>query len=105
MKGLGNYRFRSQVERRLGTLVQYRGPTAVVRFHNGATYSLPSKPLRKVGIEAGKRFVLLVTRRGGSVSDIRVEPPPRARPPTAPRPMPKVMVKSGRKLVTRRRSS
>lgn len=80
----------------------YRGDKAVVRFHNGTTYALPAEPLRKVGIQPQGRFVLLVTRVGGDVSDISVEPPPKARPPMPRRPTPKVMVKDGRKLITRR---
>lgn len=102
MRGLGNYRFRPQVERRLGTLVLFRGGKAVVRFHNGATYALPSEPLKKIGVKPKGRFVLIVTRVGGEVVDISVEPPPEARPPMPRRATPKVMVKDGRKLITRK---
>lgn len=102
MKGLGNYRFRQQVERRLGTLVQFRGEKAVVRFHNGMTYAMPAEPMKKIGVEPGTRFVLLVTRSGGEVVGVRVERPPKARPALPEREQPKVLVKTGRKLITRR---
>jgi len=80
----------------------YRGKKAVVRFHNGTTYALPAEPMKKVGIKKGGRFVLLVTRSAGNVVEVRIEPPPRARPPLPRRPTPKVVVKDGRKLITRR---
>jgi len=102
VKGLGNYRFRPQVERRLGTLVAYRGKRAVVRFHNGLTYALPAEPMEKLDLKAGGRFVLLITRMGGEVADVRVEPPPQARPALPRQATPKVLVKDGRKLITRR---
>jgi hypothetical protein len=103
VKGLGNYRFPPQVERRLGTLVQYRGGKAVVRFHNGMTYALPAEPLKKVGVEADGKFVIIITRVGGDVAEIRVEQPSEARPALPRRLTPKVVVKTGRKLITRKK--
>lgn len=80
MKALGNYRIRSQIERRLGTVVSYDGPKAVVRFQDGI-YSLPAEKLREVGVAEGGRFVLLIERRGGEVVSVRVDRAPEARPP------------------------
>jgi hypothetical protein len=102
VKGLGNYRFPAQIERKLGQLVMYRGERAVVRFRSGETYALPAAPLRKIDIEPGGRFVLLVTRRGETVTEIRVEQPPEARPAMPKREDPKVQQRVGRKLITRK---
>lgn len=102
MKGLGNYRFLPQTERKLGQLVTYRGDRAVVRFRSGETYALPAEPLRKIKVEEGGRFVLLITRLADTVTEIRVEPPPEPRPARAQRDEPKVQKRVGRKLVTRK---
>jgi hypothetical protein len=102
VKGLGNYRFPPQTERKLGYLVMYRGPRAVVRFRSGETYSIPAPPLRKIGIEPGGRFVFIVVRVGKTVKEIRVEIPPAARPARPKREGPKVQNRVGRKLVTRK---
>lgn len=109
MKGWGNYRFRKKrskavpkVERTPGVVLKYRGSKAIVRFHDGASYSIPSAPLKKIGIDPGERFRMLIIRVSGAVQDIRVERMPEARPPMQPRSMPKVVVRDGKKLTTRK---
>lgn len=104
VKGLGNYRFAREVreERRPVMLLQYKGAQALVRFHNGSTFSIPAKPLRALGIEPSTRFLLIVTRLGKTVQDIRVEPFAEARPARPKRATPKFMIRTGRRLITRR---
>lgn len=102
MKGLGNYRFAEQVERKPGVLMFYRGSKAVVRFHDGQSYSLPAQPLRRLDMKPDERFVMLVTRRGKAVTEVRIERPPKARPALSRGAMPKVVVRDGKKLVTRK---
>lgn len=108
MKGWGNYRFQKRsknapnIERTPGVLLRYRGSKAIVRFHDGASYSIPSAPLKKIGVKAGDRFRMIVVRIQGAVQDIRVESMPEARPPMQPRAMPKVVVRDGKKLTTRK---
>lgn len=109
MKGLGNYRFqpkaaaaRENVERIPAWLLAYRGDRALVRFHDGTSYSIPAAPLKKIGVQSEQRFMLVVTRVNGSVKEYRVEPMALPRPPRAASAMPKVVVRSGRKMVTRK---
>lgn len=102
MRGYGNYRFAPQVERKPATLVVFRGPKAVVRFHDGMTYAIPSAPLKKIGVTPEQRFMLVITRVAGDVRDVRVEPLARARPARQRRALPKVVVKDGKKLITRK---
>lgn len=83
-------------------LLSYKGSRALVRFHNGATFAIPSKPLKKLGIEPQTRFLLIVKRLGKKVQDIRVERFTEARPPRAKSMTPKIMLKEGRRLITRR---
>lgn len=102
MKGFGNYRFAPQVERKPATLLVYRGSKAVVRFHDGTTYAIPSQPLRKISVKPEERFVMMITRVAGKVQEVRVEPLAEARPARIMRAMPKVVVKDGKKLITRK---
>lgn len=102
MKGYGSYRFQDSVERKPGVLLLYRGDRGIVRFHDGLTQALPAKPLRDVGVEPDGRFVLVVVRRGPDLQEVRVEPIAAARPRVTPRAPAKVVVRQGRKLVTRR---
>lgn len=101
--GYGNYRFPPQVERKPAVLLLYRGPKAVVRFHDGTTYGIPSEALRRLGTAPGQRFVLVVTRVGGKITEVRVETVAEARPAMTARGTPKVVVRDGRKLITRKR--
>jgi hypothetical protein len=107
VKGLGNYRFQRgaaapNIERRPGILLMYRGAKALVRFHDGGTYAIPAAPLKKIGIAPKQRFRMLVIRDRGKVLDVRVEPLPEARPSRPEQSMPKVQMRNGRKLTTRK---
>jgi hypothetical protein len=101
VKGLGNYRFSSE-ERRAAILLQYRGSKALVRFHNGPTFAIPAEPLKRMNIEPQARFLIIVKRLGKTIQDIRVELPPKARPARPKGLTPKIMFRSGRRLITRR---
>lgn len=103
MRGYGNYRFAPQVERKPARLILYRGPRAVVRFHDGLTHAIPAKPLRKLDIQPEQLFMLIITRVAGDVRDVRVEPIADARPAQHAATTPKVVVRQGRKLITRKR--
>lgn len=74
----------------------------MVRFHDGGAYSIPAEPLKKIGVEVGNRFTLVIVRVAGDVQDVRVEPLTPARPPRPEQVMPKVVVRSGRKLTPRK---
>lgn len=83
-------------------LLAYRGKRAVVRFHNGQSYGMPAAPLKKIGVKEGERFRLVTIRLSGVVQDIRVERLAAPRPPRAKQEMPKVVMRDGRKLTTRK---
>ena len=109
MKGIGNYRNvppsmpAVSTERRLAQVALFRGPRASVRFIDGTTYSIPSEPLHKLGIAPGGMFVLIIEYRGRDVSGYRVERQPAARGAAPARPtQPKVMIRDGLKVTTRR---
>jgi hypothetical protein len=102
MKGLGNYRFQRQEERKPVTLLSYRGAQALVRLHNGSTFAIPAKPLKALNIEPQTRFLLIIVRCGKRVEDIRVERFIEARPARAKAVTPKILMKDGRRLITRR---
>lgn len=104
MKGIGNYSSVSgpQTERQAGTLVAYQGPRATITLMSGMTYSAPAEPFRKAGIEAHGRFIMATKRVGKVVIEVRVSKPPEARPPTERRQTPKVYVKDGARIATRR---
>lgn len=108
MKGLGNYRFhpkaapRENIERIPAWLLGYRGDRALVRFHDGTAYSIPADPLKKIGVEPEQRFLLLITRVNGVVREYRVEALAPPRPPRPGSVMPKVVVRDGKKMTTRK---
>jgi len=106
MKGLGNYRQLQQqpnsVERRLAQLAVIQGPRASIRFIDGTSYSMPSEPLRKIGVKPGGMFLLITEYRGRDVVSVRVELQGEARGAAPGRAQPKVMVRTGLKLTTRR---
>lgn len=104
LRGLGNYATTQtpRVERRPAMVVKYQGQRAHIRFHDGTTYGMPAVPLRQVGIPEGGTFVIVTTWLGKTPIESRVEPPAVARPALDRRSgTPKIVVRSGRKLVTR----
>lgn len=103
MKGIGNYsQLAQQVERQTGTLVASQGPRSTITLMGGMTYSVPTEPFRKADVKPGERFVMLTTRVNGRVVSCVVSKPPAARPPLDRRQTPKVYVREGERVVTRR---
>lgn len=92
------------IERLFGALMTYQGPSALITFREGYTYSMPAAPFRRLGIVPGERIRLLVRRVSGRVVGVRVEAIAPSRPARADKqgPRPKVQVRRGRKLITRR---
>lgn len=104
MSGLGNYRqTKDQVERKPGRLLSLKGAKAIVRFHDGMTYGLPAAPFRRLGIAQEGHFTLVIRRAGKTIVEIRVEPLARARPSRPRQATPKVYLRNGRRLATRKR--
>lgn len=91
-----------QVERKPGTLLSFKGSKAIVRFHDGMTYGLPAVPFKRLSIAEGARFVLVVRRVGRAIIEVRVERPAEARPARPRQATPKVYLREGRKLATRK---
>lgn len=104
MKGIGNYTSvpAPQVERQAGTLVAYQGPRATVTLMSGMTYSVPAGPFRAAQIAQGDRFIMETTRVASRVMDVRVMKPHAARPALDRRQTPKVYVRDGTRVATRR---
>lgn len=102
MKRLGSYSNPLRVERRPAVVVIYQGNRAHIRFHDGQTYGMPAEPLRKAGIAEGGMFFVVTTWSGKVPVESRVEPPSAPRAALEKRATPKVMVKDGAKLTTRR---
>lgn len=105
MRGLGNYKLpppRPTIERKIGNLLVYQGSQAVVRFLDGQAYGLPAELMRRLEITPGERFVMEVVRVGRDVVDVRVERAPVTRPALGRMLTPKVQVRDGKKLTTRR---
>jgi hypothetical protein len=105
VKGLGNYRQiapAASTERRLAQIATFQGPRAAIRFIDGSTYSMPSEPLRKLGLVPGGMFVLITEYRGKTIVSVRVERQGEARGAAPGRAQPKVMVRDGMKVTTRR---
>lgn len=97
-----SYRSSSQVERKPARLIAYRGPRALVAYHNGQTYSMPSEPLKLLLLRAGDPFLVIITWESGKIRDVRAERPAPRREDVRPMSMVKVMVKKGRRVQTRR---
>lgn len=105
MKGLGNYRelpAAPQIERQHGTVVAYQGPRATVAIRGGQVYSMMSEPLRKAGVVEGGPFVMSTTRVAGRIVEVKVQAPTEARPPMPRRGTPKVYLKDGQRMSTRK---
>ena len=97
-----SYRSNTQTERKPARLVTYRGPRALVSYHDGQTYTMPSQPLRKLGLKPADRFFVVVVWEGGRIREVRAERQPAARPMTRRPVVPKIMVRDGRRVQTRR---
>jgi len=83
-------------------VVKYQGQRAHIRFHDGTTYAMPAAPLAQIGVTEGGTFVLVTTWMGRVPVDSRVELLPEARPPLGKRAgTPKILVRDGRKMITR----
>ncbi len=105
MKGLGNYRQvqpSTSTERRLAQVAVYQGPRAAIRYVDGTSHSMPSEPLRKLGLVVGDMFMMIVEFRGKNVVNVRVERHGEARGAAPERAAPKIMVRDGMKITTRR---
>lgn len=104
MKAIGNYRAATPTEeRRVGEVVLFKGNRAMVRFPGTLAFSMPADDFRRLGITEGQHFVLIVRRlRGAVLERPRIEPHAPARPVIDRKATPKVMVRDGRKLATRR---
>lgn len=102
MKGIGNYSLPPRVERRPAVVVVYQGPRAHIRFHDGQTYAMPADPLRKLGVAEGGVFFVVTTWVGSKPIDSKVEAPSAPRLETRRAGTPKIMVRDGQKLVTRK---
>jgi len=74
----------------------------LVAYHNGQTYSMPSEPLKKLLLAAGDPFFVIITWESGNIRDVRAERPAPRREDVRPVTMPKIMVKEGRRVQTRR---
>jgi len=108
-KNIGNYRTlpqpkRETMERRVGQLLTLQ-PRLNVRWIDGELGTLPPGAVaafQRVGVVPGDAFALVKVVRGREVVDVRVERTS-ARPAIVSRDaLPKVMVRNGLKLSTRR---
>ncbi len=77
----------------------------MVSYHNGPVFTMPSAPLRKLSITPGDPFFLIVTWMGKEVHDVRAERPHPARLITPRGATPKIMVKTGRRVRTRKNAT
>jgi len=107
VKAIGNYRSLESIERRVGTVLSLHGTRANVRFLDGQIRAMPVDLFRAAGVREGEHFVLVMVFVGSRVKSARVErSDARTGAPVsamAPRPtMPKIMVRDGLKVTTRR---
>lgn len=87
----------------MGKVVVFKGNRAMVQFPGTLAFSMPSDDFRRLGIVEGQHFVLIVRRlRGAVLERPRIEAHAPARPMIDRKATPKVMVRDGRKLATRR---
>lgn len=90
-------------ERRHGRVLKYSPNRAYVVFHDGDARSMPSAPFVEARIGAEEPFVMIIYRDGdGKVESVSVQRVEMAAPKLASAGLPKVMVKDGRRLTTRR---
>lgn len=91
------------MERRPGVLLALHGARAAVRWLDGSTYAIPGKPFHDIAMAPGSRFVMVTKRRhGGAVVDIVVERVADPRGVTGRNPTPKMYVRDGRVVRTRK---
>lgn len=91
----------ASIERRVGVVLSVQGPRANVQFLDGTIMAMPSAALQPAALKHGDRFVLVTTYRGRKPVDVKMERSD-ARPALGTKPMPKVMVREGLKMSTRR---
>lgn len=110
VKNIGNYRTlpqqkRETFQRRVGQLLSLQPDRLTVRWIDGKLGTLPAGAVaafQRVGIIPGDSFALVTVFRGREVVDVRVERTS-ARPAIVSRDaLPKVMMRDGLKLTTRR---
>jgi len=106
--GIGNYRRLPQPqqqkltqERRTGMVLSARGDRVSVRWLDGQLHAFPLAPFRTLGIVPGDPFVMVTVFQGRNVVDVRIERTG-SRPAVVERPLPKVVMRDGVKLTTRR---
>jgi len=88
----------------VGQLLAIHPNRVAVRWIDGQLGTLPAgavSAFQSVGVVAGDPFALVTVFRGRDVVDVRVERTA-ARPAVVERVLPKVMVRDGLKLTTRR---
>ena len=99
MKGIGNYR---STERRVGTLLTVQADRASIRFLDGQTFAMPVAPFVRANVRPGERFSLVTTYEGKRVVDVKVERSEARLGSVLSAPLPKVQMRDGVKVVTRR---
>jgi hypothetical protein len=83
-------------------VVRYQGQRAHIRFHDGTTYGMPSGPLMQIGVPEGGMFVIVTSWAGKVPVESRVEPFHEPRPAVDRRNgTPKIIDRSGKKMITR----
>lgn len=105
MKALGNYSRPApvaQTERRTAQIVSFQGNRATIRFLDGAVYAMPSDRFTSLALVPGNMFILVTEYQGKRVAGVRVERQAEARGAAPEREQPKIMVRSGLKVTTRR---
>lgn len=104
VKHVGNYSEGTpRVERKPATVVSYQGPRALIRFFDGLAYAMPSAPLRQLNLVEGTRFMMVIVWHGRRPASVRVEPIAPGRPALDRHGTPKVYIRVGQKMATRRR--
>lgn len=96
-------RSRLRVERQHGRLLRYLGDRARVVFGDGAVRALPAAPFRAVKVPRGGWFVLETHRRpGGELVRVHVRRVAEPRPAGPRASTPRVYVRDGKAVTTRR---
>lgn len=104
LRGLGSYATPAppREERKPAMVVKYQGERAHVRFHDGSTYTIPSKLMRSIDIPEGGQFTLVTTWQGERPISVRAEVIAQARPIMERKTeTPKFLKRDGKKMSTR----